>query len=91
MDPVTQLPMVIGSSCSVLTAGRSVAAPEELAYGTRLRLDGLGEQIFVVEDRTADWVQEKYGRTIDLYVVDHETAVRWGSQELEVFIEKEVK
>ena len=42
------------------------------------------EQIFVVEDTTATHIED---RTIDLYMLDHESAVQWGAQELEVFVE----
>lgn len=64
-------PIVYGASGQVLTPGVSVAC--SLPYETRLQIDGL-PGTYVVEDRTAEWVQDKYaGMTVDIYMDSHES------------------
>ena len=64
-------PIVYGASGQVLTPGVSVAC--SLPYETRLQIDGL-PGTYVVEDRTAEWVQDKYaGMTVDIYMPTHES------------------
>ena len=73
-------PIVIGAANKPLTAGVSCASP--LPFGTEVELDGYGT--VVVEDRTANWVVEKYGQNIvDIYFDDHETARQFGLQYIE--------
>lgn len=63
-------PIVYGASGKVLTPGVSVAC--SLPYGTRLEIDGL-PGTYIVEDRTAEWIQDKYnGMTVDIYMPSHE-------------------
>ena len=63
-------PIVYGASGAVLTPGVSVAC--SLPYGTKLEIDGL-PGAFIVEDRTAEWIQDKYnGMTVDIYMDSHE-------------------
>lgn len=63
-------PIVYGASGNVLTPGVSVAC--SLPYGTRLQIDGL-PGTYIVEDRTAEWIQDKYnGMTVDIYMDSHE-------------------
>ena len=63
-------PIVYGASGQVLTPGVSVAC--SLPYGTELEIDGL-PGTYIVEDRTAEWVQDKYnGMTVDIYMDSHE-------------------
>lgn len=63
-------PIVYGASGQVLTPGVSVAC--SLPYGTELEIDGL-PGTYVVEDRTAEWIQDKYnGMTVDIYMPTHE-------------------
>ena len=63
-------PIVYGASGQVLTPGVSVAC--SLPYGTRLEIDGL-PGTYIVEDRTAEWIQDKYnGMTVDIYMPTHE-------------------
>ena len=62
--------IVYGASGQVLTPGVSVAC--SLPYGTRLEIDGL-PGTYIVEDRTAEWIQDKYnGMTVDIYMPTHE-------------------
>ncbi|WP_301003091.1 hypothetical protein, partial [uncultured Duncaniella sp.] len=43
-----------------------------LPFGTKLQIDGL-DGTFVVQDRTANWIQERYdGMIIDIYCDTHE-------------------
>ena len=63
-------PIVYGASGKELTPGVSVAC--SLPYGTKLEIDGL-PGTYVVEDRTAEWIQDKYnGMTVDIYMSTHE-------------------
>lgn len=64
-------PIVYGASGNVLTPGVSVAC--SLPFGTKIEIDGL-PGTYVVEDRTAEWIQDKYnGMTIDIYMPTHES------------------
>ena len=63
-------PIVYGASGNVLTPGVSVAC--SLPYGTEIQIDGL-PGTYIVEDRTAEWIQDKYnGMTVDIYMDSHE-------------------
>ena len=63
-------PIVYGSSGIELTPGVSVAC--SLPYGTEIMIDGL-PGTYIVEDRTAEWVQDKYNcMTVDIYMDDHQ-------------------
>jgi 3D (Asp-Asp-Asp) domain-containing protein len=70
-------PIVIGALGVELVDGYSVASP--MAFGTQVELDGIG--IVEVQDRTAQWVVDRYGENIiDLYMTDHKTASEFGVQ-----------
>lgn len=74
--------IVYGASGKELKAGVSVASP--LPFGTELYIDGLGD--YVVQDRTANWVVEKYGEGIvDVYFDSHEAACEFGLKHLDVY------
>ena len=63
-------PIVYGASGNVLTPGVSVAC--SLPFGTEIEIDGL-PGTYIVEDRTAEWIQDKYnGMTVDIYMDSHE-------------------
>ena len=63
-------PIVYGASGKELTPGVSVAC--SLPYGTEIQIDGL-PGTYIVEDRTAEWIQDKYnGMTVDIYMDSHE-------------------
>ena len=73
-------PIVLGASGEVLAPGISCAST--YPFGTEINLDGIGTVI--VEDRTADWVVEKYGENIvDIYFDDHQTALNFGLKYVE--------
>lgn len=64
-------PIVYGASGKELTPGVSVAC--SLPYGTEIEIDGL-PGTYIVEDRTAEWIQDKYnGMTVDIYMDSHES------------------
>ena len=55
------------------TAGRTVAAPSNFAFGTKLKING---KIYVVEDRGGA-IQ---GNRIDIYMSSHTQALAWGKR-----------
>lgn len=75
--------IVYGAYGVELTPDYSVAAP--LPYGTKIVIDG---KTYEVQDTTASWIVDKYaGRIVDIYMGDdHQAAVEFGRQELEVTI-----
>lgn len=81
--------IVVGAEGTELQESYSAAAP--LPFGTKLYIDGLGE--YVVQDRTASWVTEKYNNElVDIYFTDHEAAKQFGLQYHDVYIiESEVE
>lgn len=77
--------VVYGASGNQLKDGVSVASP--LPFGTKVFIDGMG--IYTVEDRTSDWIAEKYnGKIIDVYFNSHEDAVNFGKQHQNVYVIK---
>lgn len=72
--------IVIGAANVPLTPLVSCASP--LPFGTKIDLDGYGT--VVVQDRTAQWVVDKYGENIiDIYVNDHADIKKIGRQFVE--------
>lgn len=62
-----------------LTANYSAASP--MAFGTKVDIEGFG--VVEIQDRTADWIVDKYGENIiDIYMTDHEQASEFGVQYL---------
>lgn len=80
--------VVYGAAGIELIAGVSAASP--LPLGTVVEVEGLGE--YVVQDRPAKWVIEKYGENqLDIYFDNHEEACAFGLQYLNVYIKEEPK
>jgi 3D (Asp-Asp-Asp) domain-containing protein/FtsZ-binding cell division protein ZapB len=76
--------IVKGAAGIELKEGISVAAP--LPIGTKLLING---HRYIVQDRTASWIADKYdGRIVDIYFSDHEAARNFGKQQTEVFAVK---
>ncbi len=74
---------VYGAYGVELKANHSVAS--SLPKGTEIEIDGI-DGIRVIEDKTANWIAEKYNnKIIDLYFDSHEEALKWGKQELDVW------
>ncbi len=67
----------ITASGTIATEGRTVAST--LPFGTKLYIDGIGERI--VEDRGGA-IQ---GNKLDLFMSDHETALKFGVRKLDVY------
>lgn len=80
--------VVVGAAGIELVAGVSAASP--LPLGTVVEVEGLGE--YVVQDRPAKWVIEKYSENqLDIYFDNHEEACAFGLQYLNVYIKEEPK
>lgn len=78
--------VVYGAAGIELVAGVSAASP--LPLGTVVEVEGLGK--YVVQDRPAKWVIEKYGENqLDIYFDNHEEACAFGLQYLNVYIKEE--
>lgn len=74
--------IVYGASGEELKAGVSVAS--FYPFGTEIYIDGLGE--YVVQDRPAEWVFDKYGKNVvDIYFDNHEEACKFGLKYLDVY------
>lgn len=70
-------PIVYGASGKKLISNYSCAAP--LPFGTKIKLDGIGT--VEVQDRTAKWVVNKYGKNIiDIYMTNHKEAYNFASK-----------
>lgn len=68
----------ITASGTHVTAGRTIAAPPEIPFGTKLVING---HTYTVEDRGG----AIKGNRIDIYFNTHEEALQWGVKYLEVF------
>ena len=74
--------IVKGAAGVELTPGISVAC--SLPFGTKLYIEGYGE--VVVQDRIAEWVNEKYDdKVIDVYFNNHSEALEFGVKNLSVY------
>ena len=63
------------------TAGRTVAAPKNFAFGTKIKING---KTYVVEDRGG----AIKGNRIDVYMKSHSAALSWGVKYLPVEVVK---
>lgn len=80
--------IVYGASGEELIAGVSCASP--LPFGTVVEIEGLGE--YIIQDRPAQWVIEKYGeQQIDIYFDNHEAACEFGLKYLNVYLKGETE
>lgn len=77
--------IVYGASGEPLVAGVSCASP--LPFGTVLEVEGVGT--YIVQDRTASWVVDKYGENlVDIYFDDHQAALEFGIQDHDVYMQE---
>ena|SRR5882672_5419596 len=60
------------------TAGVTAAGPRAVPFGTRLIIEGLGERI--VQDRQL----KRFDDRIDIFMPDHESALKFGVRKLHV-------
>lgn len=86
--------IVYGAAGIPLKQGVSVASP--LPLGTKISIPGLGNAEYVVQDRTAKWVANKYkGMIVDVYFDNHKACWDWlrshNTDYFDVYIVKEVK
>lgn len=64
--------------------GVTIACPHNYPLGTtKVVING---HTYTCEDRTAHWVQNKFGDTFDIFTEDYNQAVQFGRQNLEVII-----
>lgn len=78
--------IVYGAAGVELKAGVSCASL--LPLGTVVEVEGLGE--YIVQDRPAQWVIDKYGENqIDIYFDNHEAASAFGLKQLNVYLKGE--
>lgn len=78
--------IVYGAAGVELKAGVSCASP--LPLGAVVEVEGLGE--YIVQDRLAQWVIDKYGENqIDIYFDNHEAASAFGLKQLNVYLKGE--
>lgn len=68
----------ITASGTHVTAGRTIAAPPEIPFGTKLIING---HTYTVEDRGG----AIKGKRIDIYFESHQEALDFGVQYIEVF------
>lgn len=71
----------ITASGTRVTAGRTIAAPSNFAFGTQLEIDGY---IYTVEDRGG----AIKGNRLDIYFNSHKEALAFGVKNKEVFLIK---
>ena len=77
--------VVYGASGEELVAGVSCASP--LPFGTVLEIDGVGT--YIVQDRPAPWVVDKYGdNLVDIYLDNHQAALEFGIQYHDVYMQQ---
>lgn len=78
--------IVYGASMEELQAGVSVAASSDFEFGSVILIDG---QEYVVQDRPANWIVDKYeGKIIDVYFDDHQEALEFGKQFKEIYLKE---
>lgn len=64
-------------------AAITVACPRAFRLGTKVRIGG---HEYICEDRTAKWVEEKFGGTFDIFTENQTEAINFGRQKLAVEI-----
>lgn len=72
------------ASGRVAKAGSTVACPKSIPLGNYVVIDG---HRYRCDDRTADWVQRRYGPTFDIFGGVHADAIRYGRRRLGVTVE----
>ena len=70
----------ITASGTKATAGRTIAAPKNYAFGTKIEIAGMGT--YVVEDRGGAIT----GNKIDIYFDSHQEALQFGRRQLQIKI-----
>ena len=63
--------------------GKSIACPRRIKLGTPVVIEG---HPFVCDDRTALWVERRFGDTFDIFVGEYRSARKFGRRNLPVTI-----
>lgn len=61
-----------------------VIASNFLPFGTKVRIEGFNNKVFVVEDR----MNKRYNKRIDIWFRDHNRAVKFGVQKIKYHVLK---
>jgi 3D (Asp-Asp-Asp) domain-containing protein len=74
------------ASGTIPQEGRTVAADwDVIPAGAEIEIEGIG--IRTVEDKPAGWVRNRFnGKILDVYFEDHGSALKFGKQELQVWL-----
>ena len=59
-----------------------VIAANFLPFGTKVMIEGFGEQIFVVEDR----MNRRYNKRIDIWFYSYKQAVQFGRRKVKYYV-----
>jgi 3D (Asp-Asp-Asp) domain-containing protein len=66
-----------GSRCR-----KGVIAANHLPIGTKVMIDGFGDQIFVVEDR----MNRRYKKRIDIWMRSYHDAIKFGRRKIRYYV-----
>jgi 3D (Asp-Asp-Asp) domain-containing protein len=66
-----------GSRCR-----KGVIAANHLPFGTKVMIEGFGDQIFVVEDR----MNRRYKKRIDIWMRSYRDAIKFGKREIRYYV-----
>ncbi|NQT30478.1 MAG: 3D domain-containing protein [Candidatus Saganbacteria bacterium] len=61
---------------------KGVIASNFLPFGTKVRIDGFGDQIFTVEDR----MNRRYTKRIDIWFRSYKDAMRFGRRKIKYHV-----
>ena len=61
---------------------RGVIASNFLPFGTKVMIDGFGDQVFVVEDR----MNRRYTKRIDIWFRSYKDAMRFGKRKIKYHV-----
>jgi 3D (Asp-Asp-Asp) domain-containing protein len=59
-----------------------VIAANFLPFGTKVLIDGFGDQVFVVEDR----MNKRYKKRIDIWMKEYNDAIKFGRQKIKFYV-----
>lgn len=59
-----------------------VIAANFLPFGTKVKIEGFGDQVFVVEDR----MNKRYQERIDIWFRDYEDAIKFGVRKIKFYV-----
>jgi len=61
-----------------------IACPYWIPLGSRVEIEGVGN--FTCGDRTAKYIQERFGPTFDIWFYEYEDAIKFGRQQKLVIV-----